>query len=523
MKLLSDILLEGSSRFGKRLAVADPLEQVTYSELAADASRLARALRAFKLEPGDRSLVVLPNGVGFVRAHFANLLAGLMSVPCDHAITTESLDLVCASCEPRSLLVDKAAFERLSAQKRIPACIRRVVVFSGEPSGVDPRALSLETAVREQSNELLDIGLNEHAVAALLYTTGTTGKPKGVQLTHANVLAALGSIVEFVRYTENDREVVTLPLSHNFGLGHLYCNLMSGGAVYTVQGLSRPGRVLKAIEEFGATGFPGTPLGIGMLMDKFGLVLAARGRNLRFSVINSAPLPPDRTRQLRELLPNLDVMVYYGLTEASRTSFISLSSAGDRYYRSVGCPMGHAVVEIQDDAGRALGAGTQGEVVVRGSAVTVGYWADENGTKDAFCGGWFRTGDLGILDADGFLWITGRIKDVINVGGYKVVPGDVESVLARVPGVIDVGVVGVSNLDGYQGESVVAALVISPDTQLDETALQQFCMAVLEKFKVPSRFVKVAEITRTNTGKIKRADLLKIVTSQIAANTRRES
>jgi long-chain acyl-CoA synthetase len=265
--------------------------------------------------------------------------------------------------------------------------------------------------------------------------------------------------------------------------------------------------VLDALESFRATGFPGTPLGIGMLVDNYGPVFAKKAAALRFSVINSAPLPPDRTAQLQALLPQLDIMVYYGLTEASRSTFISLTRHGPGYYRSVGRPMAHAELRIADAAGQTVQGVEPGEILIRGAALADGYWDNTEDAAVAFAGGWLRTGDLGHLDADGYLWIDGRLKDVINVGGYKVSPPEVETALTSFPGVLDAGVAGVEGLPGTTGEIVVAGLVTAPEFVLDEAALQQHCLATLEKFKVPTRFVRVERVPRTDTGKTRRADL----------------
>jgi long-chain acyl-CoA synthetase len=517
MKRVADILLEGAGRFGSRQALADPVESATYAQLGAQASQLGRALQKLGLEPGERGLVVLPNSVNFVRAHFANVLAGLISVPCDASLTADSLAALAASCMPSCLLTDPASLARLTEKSPLPECIREVVVFAANPPkplGVVRVSLAPEL-MAAQPGDLFDRARGEKEIAALMYTTGTTGRPKGVQLTNANILAALHSIVEFADYKADDREVVILPLSHNFGIGHVYCNLMSGGAVYTENGLARAGRVLKAVESFGATGFPGTPMGFGLLIDQYGPVLAQKARNLRFSVINSAPLPPERTVQLQRLLPQLDIMIYYGLTEASRTSFISLTKAGPDYYRCAGRPMKHVEVQIHGAECAVMKAGEQGEVVIRGPAVSRGYWGNPEENCQVFREGWMHTGDLGHLDPQGYLWITGRIKDVINVGGYKVNPAEVERVLLTWPGVRDAAAVGLEGVGGFTGENVVAALVGDAGFVPDEAALLQHCLASLEKFKVPARFVAVPEISRSNTGKIKRAELARQVAAAL--------
>ena len=512
---LGELFLHGIDRFASRDAVSDPRDSASYAQLGASTFQLARGLRRLGLETGDRSLVVLPNCVDFVRAHFANLLAGVVSVPCDAGITAESLRGVCASCTPRFLLTDTTSLGRLTANAALPPELEPVIVLDDVTAHAahDGRALAAA-----ESPEPMTVKRSPSDLAVLMYTTGTTGKPKGVMLSHANVLAAVRSIVEFVGYTQDDREMVILPLSHSFGLGHLYCNLMCGGAVYTEPGLARVGRVLNALESFRATGFPGTPTGFGMLMNHYGPVLAKKGTSLRFAVINSAPLPPERTEQLQALLPKLDIMVYYGLTEASRSNFISLTRSGPGRYRSVGRPMPHAEVRVRDLDGHDVPTGESGEVVIRGSALARGYWKNPEEEAAAFRDGWLHTGDVGRMDGDGCLWIVGRIKDVINVGGYKVLPGEVESVLVTVPGIRDVGVAGLEGLPGTENEVVIAGIVADEPFVIDEAALQRHCLERLEKFKVPARFARIVEVPRTDTGKIKRADLAARLRDALAAS-----
>jgi long-chain acyl-CoA synthetase len=328
------------------------------------------------------------------------------------------------------------------------------------------------------------------------------------------VLSALRNICDFVGYTPDDREVVILPLSHNFGLGHVYCNLMSGGAVYLEAGLARVGRVLKAVRDFGATGFPGTPMGFGLLIDRYGPVLAERAKNLRFIVINSAPMPPKRTEQLQALLPNTDLMVYYGLTEASRSTFVSLSQLGPDLYRTVGKPMpGLDIRLVGPDEGPVEG---EGEVLIRGPSVTSGYWGQTAETEQAFRSGWFRTGDLGRFDDEGRLFITGRLKDIINVGGLKVSPREVENVLRQRDDVEDVGVVGLDGIRGLSGETVVAAVVMKSDCPFDTEACRAVCAEQLEHFKVPALFLEVGAIPRSETGKLKRQELDSLLRALLA-------
>lgn len=454
MNQLSDILAESAARWGQRLAVADAAGSLSYAGLLDQASRVAGWLIKNGVRPGDRVTLQLANGTRFVTAHFGVLLAGGVSTPLDPALPEPQLKDIISRTEPRVELNAESPWEEALGASPLPAAVKRA---PGD-------------------------------LATLMFTTGTTGRPKGVMLTHANVLAALRNIVKFIGYTESDREVITLPLSHNFGLGHLYCNLMCGGAVYLENGLARVGRVLKAIEAFGATGFPTTPTGVAMLLDRYGEVFRERGSKLRFMVVNSAPLPPERAAQLQGLLPQLDILVYYGLTEASRSTFISLSKSGPSRYASVGPAM--PGVDLRIDA--------TGEVRISGPTVSPGYWREEELTARSFDGGALRTGDLGRLDDQGFLYLTGRADDIINLGGYKVNPADVERVVDRFPDVRESAVAG-------EGEVIVYYV---SDALPDEDALLRHCRAFLQSHETPTRFVRVETLPRTDSGKLKRKALL---------------
>ncbi len=459
MQLLTDILPAQAAIRPEAEAVCDPNESLSYAALLERVNAVAFGLHGAGVEPGDRVAIVMPNSVDFIVAHFGVLAAGAVSVPCEPGVSDATLASIVASCSPK--LVLRNSDDVFKKWIQVGGCEAPKV----ERSPTD--------------------------LAALMYTTGTTGTPKGVMLTHANVLAALRNICAFIGYTEADREVVVLPLSHNFGLGHVYCNLMSGGAVYTEPGLTRVGRVLRKIRDWGATGFPGTPLGCVMLMDRYGEVFRERCAGLRFMVVNSAPLPPKRAKQLREMLPDLDLMVYYGLTEASRSSFISLTREGPECYDSVGPAMDGVCIEISDT----------GEVLVSGPTVTFGYWGEPERTAEVIRNGKLHTGDLGELDARGYLRITGRIKDVVNVGGYKVVPEEVERVLLTHASVADAGVAGVDRVEAF--------VVLADGAEFDEAELSRHCFAQLENYKVPTRYHCVEAIPRTDTGKPRRAALLK--------------
>jgi len=453
MENVADILTEGARRWPDHSAAADSSCQLCYTELLCKAKQIAGWLISHGVAPGDRVIVRLPNSVRFVEAHFGALLAGAVSTPLDPALPESQLEDIRRRTEPTAELSSDSPWEAIECAKPLD-----------------------ESVVRQPQD-----------LAALMFTTGTTGQPKGVMLTHANVLTALRNIVEFIGYTEHDREVITLPLSHNFGLGHVYCNLMCGGAVYLEPGLTRIGRVLKAIKEFGATGFPTTPLGVAMLLDRYGDAFREHARGLRFMVVNSAPLPPERAAQLQAALPDLNILVYYGLTEASRSTFISLTNEGPKRYSSVGRAM----------PGVGLRLSEAGEILLGGSTVTPGYWRDVKMTNSVLQGGLLHTGDLGRIDEQGFVFIEGRADDIINLGGYKINPLTVERAVETFPGVRECAVAG---------EDEVCAFYVA-EAKLDADQLTRHCRKSLSVRETPTRFTRVDSLPRTESGKLKRRAL----------------
>jgi long-chain acyl-CoA synthetase len=338
-----------------------------------------------------------------------------------------------------------------------------------------------------------------------MFTSGSTGRSKGVVLPHAATLFTIDNLIERLAYSSAERELITLPISHSFGLGHVYCNLFSGGAVRLEQGLLNLKRVFAGLTDFHPTGFPGTPQGFGMLIDRTGPLLAKSGAGLRFIVIDSAPMPRERTAQLQALLPDTEIFFYYGLTEASRSTLISLTNAPAELRDSVGPAM--PGVEI------ALAAETS-EVLIRGPHLAAGYWRDPELTRATMGDGWLRTGDIGRLDEQSNLFIVGRLKELINVGGHKVDPAEVDAVIAGSGLVQDAATCGLPTASG----EVVACAVVS-EGPIDETALVEACAGRLEGYKIPTLWFQVAEIPRTETGKTKRQALAADLAAAVAKAT----
>lgn len=498
------MLAQSASRTPDRLAVVDDYGSRTYGALAATAEGLRGTLRELGVRRGARVLVCLPNDATFLVGHFAVLAEQAVSVPVDILAASRTMQMIAKLAGAEFAIVSDSlswsASEALAAAgvsrviKLSPSSEWTVSVDSGRPRS--PRQSSPAD------------------LACLMFTTGSTSVPKGVPLRHENILAAIHHVTNFLGYSADDREVVMLPLSHSFGLGHVYCNLRVGGAVRLCAGMAKVGRVLRAVREFGATGFPGTPLSYGLLLDHYIDAFRQSCSSLRFIVVDSAALPVDRAKQLMDVLPRTELVVYYGLTEASRSTMVKLRSVSEHRLHTVGRAMSGIDLRVQDVDGRELQAGQQGEVTIAGPTVPGRYWGNSDEAMSGYRDGRLLTGDLGYVDDEGYLFLTGRLKDQINLGGTKIAPGEVEQVLRSIVGVRDVAVLGLSSATGDETEVVVACVVVEPNSGLSRESLCECCRQSLEFHKVPSEFYAVSAIPRAVTGKLLRPELRALALSR---------
>lgn len=314
--------------------------------------------------------------------------------------------------------------------------------------------------------------------ADLLFTSGTTGQPKGVVLTHRNLLAAIDQINAFIGNGPEDRELMPLPLHHSFGLGRLRCNLRLGATLLLSDGMKRLGDLFRLAEEWQATGMALVPAGVALLLRTAAPRLAAL--NLNYLEIGSSPMARSQKEALCALLPSCRLCMHYGLTEASRSTFLSLHEAGDRL-DSIGRPAAGVEIDL-----------VEGELYVRGGAV-----AQE---------GWLATGDLGWRDDEGYLYLSGRKGEMIDVGGQKVAPLEVEAALLSHPAVEECACVGVADPHGICHEVVKAYLV---GGEVAPHELTSFLRSRLDPYKVPALFEWVEALPRTPSGKLLRSQLKK--------------
>ena len=457
------------------VAASDPsLPRLTYGAARGRASSFAAHLRETGVQPRDRVVLSCPNSIDYVCAYFGAWLAGATVVPLDPRSRPAHIRHVYDDCGARYVVVP-------AVREDLDGAIQQI--------GLSDVAWN---------DDVADAALPDNPLALIIYTSGTTGTPKGVCLSHENLDRTRAAITAWAQVREDDVELTTLSLTHLFGLAHIHVYSALGATVYIEDGLRDVPRILDLLQRERITSFPGTPAGFRIILDHFAEAFQSSARALRYIVINSAPMPVEYTERLLTALPDTRVYMYYGLTEASRSTYIAYREHPDKL-ATVGKPSPGGEVRI-GSVGAPL-VGEPGEILVKGPHVTSGYWGQSSdGVLDD---GWLRTGDLGSVDADGFLTWLGRVREQINVNGLKLVPAEVEEVLRRDPRVSECAVVAAP--DALTGESVAAFVVATGPVDAGlELQLRKMCRKSLELYKVPKRIYFVDSLPKTDSGKIKR-------------------
>ncbi len=501
MELLHEVLRAQAARRPSKTALVDGGVNLSYAELEKNVRRLAGFL-ASRFPTGSRVGILLPNSAAAVMALYSVPAAGLVAVPMDADIHPRQADRLLEDCDLSAILTTQRSLTR------IPLDIPSIILADGEQA-VRNR-LALQPILDSAQNGRRGLPLRAaDDIACILYTAGTTSRPKGVMLTHRNLGAAARHIIDFMGLDEDIVESLPMRLSHSFGFARLRCIIQSGGTAVLEPGFLRPERLLHRMRTLGANALSSVPAGWAILLDHFLEPFQGLGPRLRFVEIGSAPLSRRHRDLLLEICPNARLAMHYGLTESSRATFIDLRLEGD-HWGTAGRPAPGVEIKIIEEDGREAARGTTGEILIRAATNAPGYWGRPDLTSAALAGGWLRTRDLGFVDPDGYLHLDGRAEEMINLGGLKVSPVEVEEVLARQEGVREAAVIGIATPGEGSGVLIKAFLVARDGAVVPPiAALRRACLAELEADKVPREFEVVRALPRTDSGKV-RKDLLAI-------------
>ncbi len=507
--LVHEFLENSAKRTPDKVALICAGQRLTYRQVDADANRVANGLLAAGVQRGDRVAVWLPNSVEAVLAIFGILKIGATFVVVNTTTKPDKLAYVLNNCQAKALFAPGRQAETVVEVMTSVPSLTLGVLCEQDAEAIPHSnvksfpALLAAASAEHPANPCIDIDL-----ACLIYTSGSTGDPKGVMSTHANVAFAASSIIMYLENVPDDIVIDVLPLSFDYGLYQLLMTFKFGGTLVLERSFVYPAATLKRIEEERVTGLPGVPTLFAMLLQmdlsRFDL------SSLRYVTNTAAALPVEHIQRLRDAFPWAKLYSMYGLTECKRTLYLPPAEL-DRRPGSVGIAIPGTEVWIEDEAGRRVGPGEVGELVVRGSHVMQGYWQDPKTTADRYRPGrypaerLFYTGDLFKMDDEGFFYFVARKDDIIKTRGEKVAPKEVESVIYRLPGVVEAAVIGVP--DALLGEAVKAFVVCAPDANLSERDVLRHCAQYLEDFAMPKQVEFRDSFPRTESGKIQKRAL----------------
>ena len=486
--------LERSARlFGDSPALIFEGGTISYRRLDALAQRSAQQLQGHGVERGDRVALLLHNVPSFVIAYYGILKLGAVAVSINTRLTTSEVATILADCGPKLLLASADLLEGLDA-RQLPSLTQLVLpeIWMGGADGQGSAGIldGVPCSDMAWSPEV-----ERHDPAAILYTSGTTGRPKGATLSHGNVVSNTWSFVHLCGISSCDRVLVVLPLFHCFAQNALMNSAVLAGAALVLQRTFRVEAVLEAIRLELITKLFAVPTMFQALLEPAtpeGLV------SLRYCFSAAASLPLALEQRWLERF-GMVIHQGYGLTETS--PFASYNHCFDVRQGSIGMPIENVEMKVVDlKTGSDLPPGQAGEILIKGPNVMLGYWNDPEATAAVLRDGWFHSGDIGSVDADGYFTLLDRLKDVIDVGGMNVYPVEVENVLYQHPAVAEAAVFGCS--EALMGEQVRAAVVLRPGVQVEPGALRDHCSTVLADFKVPVTFELVDALPKNPAGKI---------------------
>lgn len=481
MKTIEEQIFDQVQNIPDKVALISGDTEITYSQLWDYCLCAAEKLKQdYHLKKGDRVILSAAGNIEFVYVYFGVHIAGGICVPIDPD-------------------TNQTRFEYIE-KSTTPVCVMGLL------HNVKKETIPFSDVVNGTSKATY-IAPEQSQVADILFTTGTTGAPKGVALSYNNLSAAARNINAFIGNTSSDVELLALPVSHSFGLGRLRCTLSKGATVVMLGTFANVKKFFKEMARCQVTMFAMVPASWGFIKKMSGKYIGKFADQLKFIEIGSSFMPVEDKELLMSLLPNTRICMHYGSTEASRSAFMEFHTYKDNLL-SIGKASPNVEIKIFTSQGTPAALGEEGEVCVKGEHVTCSYW---NETPERFASdfydGYFRTGDCGMMDAEGNIYLKSRIKEMINVGGKKVSPMEVEDILNTIPGIKESACIGIPDPGIVLGE-VVKAFIVADDNLSDEEIMQQL-RPQLEVYKLPVEIERINAIPKTGSGKIQRLSLKK--------------
>jgi long-chain acyl-CoA synthetase len=480
--------------FPDRPALVEGDREVSFKEFNETSNRVATALIGSGIQTGDRVALWAPSSFQWLAFYFGVLKAGAIAVTLPRSFSRSEIAQVLDDALPEILFTADDHLDVLGDRQDHPYLTRII-----SPGGDIP----YEKLVEAGSPSFKAIDLDRQTTAVILYTGGTTGFPRGVMLSHVNIKTSAHNVSYYERSTQNDRALCFLPLNHVFAQIHIMNSMVYAGGCVVIQDAFDMEKALVTIRKNRITRFYGVPTIYVRLLQMDDLEKRVGHVTYCFSAASTMTAEVVREWKLRV---GLTIHEAYGMTETA--SMVTYNHHLKHVVGSVGTPVNTVEVQIRDSQGRVLKQGVEGEICIRGPNVMKGYLNNPGETRAAFWGGWLRSGDIGVFDPEGYLYIIDRIKDMIITGGENVYPREIEEVLSMRPEVRECAVIGLP--DREFGEKVTACIALKHrDQPVDVAEVRAFLKSRLAPFKVPKDLVIVDELPKGSTGKIAKRELRK--------------
>jgi len=512
-KMVHSFLEDSARRFPGKNALFAFGNWHKYQELDDQANRLARFLLKQGLAKGDRVGLFIENSAEYVISYYGILKAGGTTVALNTESTAEDVAYVMGDCGIRYLVASQKLLARLlvvpEGRLNCPSLDRsgslKGVLAWAPPGSSLPDATGvpiacLPDACRAESSEGPGVRTIDLDIASIVYTSGSTGKPRGAVLSHLNIVANTRSIVEYLRLTPEDRIMVVLPFYYIYGKSLLNTHFAVGGSVVVDNRFLYPNVILQTMQDQEVTGFAGVPSTFTILLNRSN-VRSRKFPKLRYLTQAGGAMAPSIQKDVAETFAPASLVVMYGATEASaRLSYLPPEDLS-RKWGSIGKAIPNVELFVADEHGRPLPAGEEGEIVARGSNIMSGYWNHPEETAKVLRNGLYYTGDIGRADEEGFLYVVGRTKDMLKIGGNRVSAKEIEEALLEHPAVAEAAVIGVP--DVVLGEAPKAILVLKGSHGSEVTEqLPRFLQDHLALYKIPKLFEIRDSLPKSDSGKI---------------------
>ncbi len=499
--IFGDILGQNAKKLPHKTALVYQDTRLSYLELNQRTNRLAKALLGLGLEKGDRVAVLANNCSQYVEIYFATAKDGLPIVPLNTNLDVDGLAYIINDSGANTLIFSDNYSEVVDSLRRELKTVRNFIVLGQALEGQE----AYEDLLSEHTPDEPQVAVSEDDTAWILYTSGTTGPPKGVMLSHKNLISdTLSTLLTCFPISRKDIHLSLLPLFHVGGLWHMRCCFYIGGTNVLVE-KPDPELVLETIQREKVTTSCFVPPMMVPIID-YPEINRYDVSSMRVMVYSGAPLPEGLYQRMKRIFGDIIIQVY-ALTEATGGVIMPPLMEGpwEEVKRPGSCGKEVLGVEVRliDEEGQDCAPGQVGEILVRGDNVMKGYWGMPEATAKALEGGYLHTGDLAFKDEEGYYYITGRKKDVISSGGRAIYSPQIENVISMHPAVSEVAVIGVP--DEELGEAIKAVVVLKVGRRATEEELIEWCKGRLENYQVPSSVDFISSLPKTPSGKIRKA------------------